>query len=451
MIPESRYIPLASLSINTNNPRFEVTSNQRDAIRTMVEDQEGRLLSLAEDILKKGLNPGDPIFVTSDPSMTNIFFVLEGNRRVTTLKLLENPSLIPAGKPSLSRKFRQLSLHFSRKPIADIPCIVFEKESDADHWIELKHTGQNHGIGTVSWNAQQKARFDEKTKGTSSFALQVLNFLRKNDNVEFAVQSELRKVKISSLQRLVGDPDFRILAGLEVKNSKLVSRLHPAEIQKPLVKVVKDLLNPGFTVKDIYYKQDRLAYLGTFSKDEMPTQKSRLSGYWELASSNNSLQIPVQKQLLEEKHILERIRSRNTLIPRDSQLPIQDTMAMSLYLELKKLDIRTYKASIVASFFSLVEISVFSFFSNKRKLVNYQAQNLSAELELITNNFVQSSQLSSFEAAEIIEVVSAPDFIFRPEVYRKLRYDKAFILDTGSLKKTWDKLENLISLIWRSI
>jgi len=69
----------------------------------MIEDQGDKLSKLADDITNEGLNPGDPIFITKHEKQTKQYNVLEGNRRVTALKLLENPDLIPETNQSPGR------------------------------------------------------------------------------------------------------------------------------------------------------------------------------------------------------------------------------------------------------------------------------------------------------------------------------------------------------------
>jgi hypothetical protein len=262
-----KLIDLTLLNINIENPRFEMVGNQREAIKTMIIDQGEKLIKLAEDITNEGLNPGDPIFITPHKKLTGQYNILEGNRRVTALKLLENPELIPETNKSLLNRFKKLSEKYSKSAIEKIPCVLFNEEKDAEHWIELKHTGQNDGVGTVGWDAQQKARFDERVKGAANYALQIIDFLKKHEAVDEELKKKLGKVKSSSLQRLATDPDFRKLAGIEIKNGKLTTCYEPFEIVKPLSKVASDLLRKDFTVKNIYYKDDRLNYLESFKKN----------------------------------------------------------------------------------------------------------------------------------------------------------------------------------------
>lgn len=96
-----KLIDLSLLNINIENPRFEMVGNQREAIKTMIDDQGDKLTKLATDIVEEGLNPGDPIFVVKHEKKDDQFNILEGNRRATALKLLENPDLIPETKKAL--------------------------------------------------------------------------------------------------------------------------------------------------------------------------------------------------------------------------------------------------------------------------------------------------------------------------------------------------------------
>lgn len=86
-------IKLTSLFVNTENYRFEPLSSQKEAIDKMIEDQEDKLYSLADDIVTNELSPVDLIMVTPSEDV-NKYIVLEGNRRITSLKLLNNPTLI---------------------------------------------------------------------------------------------------------------------------------------------------------------------------------------------------------------------------------------------------------------------------------------------------------------------------------------------------------------------
>jgi|SRR5690554_613640 len=446
-----KLIDLSLLNINIENPRFEMVGNQREAIKTMIDDQGDKLTKLATDIVEEGLNPGDPIFVVKHEKKEDQFNILEGNRRVTALKLLENPDLIPETKKALLNKFRKLSEQYSKSPIDKINCVFFDSEEDAEHWIELKHTGQNDGIGTVSWDAQQKARFDERVKGTSSYALQVIDFLHKESTVEKDIKSKLKDVKSSSLQRLVTDPDFRRVAGIEIKDGKVRTKYEPSEVAKPLTKAVRDLLRKDFTVKDIYYKDDRLNYLETFKKTDLPDKTQELAGNWELISTTRPKKIDPKKAEKTNKKSTALISKRKTIIPKSTIIPISQPRINKIYHELKDLDLSDFENSGAITFRVFIELTLDAYLEifplasvNENSKLSHKLSSVAKDLE--TRKILSKDKLKGAYTASTMK-----DSIFSINTFNAYVHNKDFHPEPESLKKNWDNLEIFFVKIWELI
>ncbi|EKK7733814.1 hypothetical protein PO820_004159, partial [Cronobacter sakazakii] len=137
-------IKISDLMLDVQNSRFsENADGQREAIKVMVENQGQKLIKLARDIAEKGVDPSERMIVIKNDDLEKGFVVKEGNRRVTALKLIENPSL--AQNKTFELLFEKLKK--SRKiKVMDVDCVVFDNE-EYNHWINLKHTGQNEGAG----------------------------------------------------------------------------------------------------------------------------------------------------------------------------------------------------------------------------------------------------------------------------------------------------------------
>ena len=91
-------ILVTKLSLDCSNPRHPQQSTQRDIIRWMTEGTGrigDKLLALARDIASYGLNPAERVMVVADSMKPGEYTVIEGNRRVAAVKLLNNPSLAP--------------------------------------------------------------------------------------------------------------------------------------------------------------------------------------------------------------------------------------------------------------------------------------------------------------------------------------------------------------------
>lgn len=384
---EKKNIPLTSLLVNTENPRYEIVHNQIEAIRKMIEDQDEKLYNLAEDIVKNGLNPTDLIIVVPYEKESKKYIVLEGNRRIVSLKLLNNPHLIPDTNKKLYNKFLKLSEKFEINSITEILCVIFENEKEAYRWVKLKHTGENNGIGTVSWDAQQKARFDAKIEGKASYALQMLEFMKKQSKDKELIK-ELNNVPSSNLERLLSDPDVREIMGISIEQDKLVTALPPDEIIKPMTRIVRDLLRPDFKVKKIYYKEDRQKYLKEFGKDDIPDKTKYLKRKWEI-QSNNPLQDEVQltQPNPTKTKSLPLSTNRNTIIPKSCKLQIGQPRINQIYHELKKLDLRLFCNAAAILLRVFIELSIDYYIENKGINCVDKDKNLSTKLQAVATYY----------------------------------------------------------------
>ncbi|MGB9182352.1 MAG: hypothetical protein WCB68_24190, partial [Pyrinomonadaceae bacterium] len=147
-----RRIPLENLQVDLHNPRYDHRTSQRDTLTTIAHGKREKLINLAEDIVDKGLNPSELIIVTSSEE-PDTFTVLEGNRRIAALKIVLSPSLLGSLNLSKSLVKRYKALHdIAQNSLpTELNCVVLSRE-DANYWIQLKHTGENEGVGVVAWD-----------------------------------------------------------------------------------------------------------------------------------------------------------------------------------------------------------------------------------------------------------------------------------------------------------
>ena len=84
-------IPLSKLRLDLQNPRLDNPESTKDVMLAMLEQQGGKILRLAEDIVEHGLDPSSALIVIPHDEKPDRYVVVEGNRRITALKLLEHP------------------------------------------------------------------------------------------------------------------------------------------------------------------------------------------------------------------------------------------------------------------------------------------------------------------------------------------------------------------------
>lgn len=170
---EIRYFELSELKVDQNNFRLGSFRSQRDAIRAMLTRHKSKLLPLAKDILEVGLSPGEPIWVAPDPESSGKYIVMEGNRRITALKVMNSPAL--ADGTTASDAFRKLGKEFLTKPRREIRATVFESIEAARPWVERRHLNEQSGVGIEWWDpfAQDRSKKDKgKARNRSMVVLE---------------------------------------------------------------------------------------------------------------------------------------------------------------------------------------------------------------------------------------------------------------------------------------
>lgn len=260
----------AELLLDLTNPRFEPTASQREAINALLVDRD-KMLALAGDIVAQGmLNPAESPIVVEE---NGVRVVVEGNRRLTCLKVLANPDL--ADDPKIRAAFERLA----EKGIgpARIDVWVAPSRDAARHWVELRHTGQNGGVGVNPWTTEQQHRFDRKRGTQADRALTFTDGIAGAFAGDKEMTGALRQAKARSLTtigRVIADPDVRAAFGFDLHEGQLVFLYERAAMRRALLRLLRDLA--ANTVGTFMSKDDRRDYTRNAGSDQ-PTKDARLA------------------------------------------------------------------------------------------------------------------------------------------------------------------------------
>lgn len=149
--------PLAvkNLQFDEKNPRFpeSIASGPTEVLlEKFIKDE--RLLEIVDSIGNHDFFHGEPLVVVPIKSKAKEqqYKVVEGNRRLAALKLLNYELKSPSGRLSIvdsvdTAKFRP----------AEVPCIIFSDEEKV-----MRYLGFRHITGVKSWGALQKARYAKR-------------------------------------------------------------------------------------------------------------------------------------------------------------------------------------------------------------------------------------------------------------------------------------------------
>lgn len=154
------------LILDPNNVRLETRSGvpEVDIIQDLFQNEKA--LEIVEGIAQIGyLTHEVPVVVFRGP----IPVVVEGNRRVAALKVIQNPYLVPAFQ---SKVEALVSTIVDRSNLRVIDVLVAPSQEDANQLIAALHTGSRR----VNWSRPRQAKFFQAQldAGKTLFQLKLL-------------------------------------------------------------------------------------------------------------------------------------------------------------------------------------------------------------------------------------------------------------------------------------
>lgn len=148
--PDFKIIPLGQLFLDSHNPRLPKSlqgKNEDEILEYMLLD--GSLIELMLAIGKNDFFPGEQLLVVKLEESEEGYKVVEGNRRLSALKILQEPGLAKVQKSKVEQVMSQVEF----RP-EEIPCLVFDREEDIHNYL-----GYRHITGIKQWKLLEKARY----------------------------------------------------------------------------------------------------------------------------------------------------------------------------------------------------------------------------------------------------------------------------------------------------
>lgn len=490
---QKKLISINKLLLDLNNPRFSNTpDNQRDAIKEMVNIQGSKLAVLAKDIVDYGLDPSASLIVIKDEDGKLI--VAEGNRRLTTLKLLHNPDIIPEN--ATTKKIKSL---MSTNP--DLPtkvdCVIYEfGDDDYEHWVSLLHSGQNNGRGRVEWSAQEKQTYDAR-HGNGSFQHQLLAFIKLEESIHPDIKNRVGQLSITNISRLTGDPYVRECLGINPPSQGILYCYTPKEVLVDKINKLASIMlekdekgKAEFTVDRIRHKKDRADFMEqlefypveqklekpwkvnkpdsysptpTTSVDDKPQitpeptpnqesqtspvqpQNSKLSSTDSVTpSAPSKSETNTQNGAQKSKNLLP---NRKMLVPPSVKLTIPNSKINGVFRELKnRLNFDEQPYSISVMFRVFIELSVGAYIEENSIVLPDKKRGLSDKVIAVSEHLRKAGKINSAED-RTIKAISGTNFKQEGAIQQYI-HNPSMHPDKPALNTLWSNLEPLFKGIW---
>lgn len=263
-----RKLPLSSLVVNQANDRHGELENETAAIAWLFNHREGHMKQLAKDLAESGQLYETPLVFEDDGK----FVVYDGNRRVTCLKLIDNPRRAPNAE--LQKYFSKLKKIAPPNLTEKIDCQVESDRDRIDEILYRRHTGSQAGIGQSAWDDRMKNTFVQRTgKGDGgSVADEIEKAL-----IEAGKWSGKGKIPRSNMNRLLSAEVFRSRAGISFRGG-IFSFTHEVEKSlSALSRIASDLSNKIVVLSDVWDVDGKNKYLDRLDKEGvLPTARDLL-------------------------------------------------------------------------------------------------------------------------------------------------------------------------------
>lgn len=258
-------IDITNIIVNNENARHGKLETEKDAILWLLSNNSGRLESLAKDIAKEGKLYERPLVKKENDK----YVVYDGNRRITCLKLLNNPNYI--GNTAWSSFFETLKKNNKNIP-NKIECDVSDDIQYINELVERRHVGGDTGKGQLKWNREQKENHLILTgqKKVLDFTVFLQDEMKKE-----GLLAETEMLEHSLIKRLFSSNVFRKKIGFILEDEKVSYIIDRMDVLKILLKIHNDMAEGKETLHTLWNNKDKERYLKQLADEGILPEDSK--------------------------------------------------------------------------------------------------------------------------------------------------------------------------------
>jgi hypothetical protein len=445
---EARAIAVTNLLLDPQNPRLpDGLLDQKSVLEAMWAAEGAKTLELAGDIVENHLSPAERLMVLPHPEEPKRFIVLEGNRRLTALRILRNPDLVDGFLTSAAKtRLAGWAQQFAKEPITKVECIVFDTRAEANDWIEKRHSTDQGGASLVGWGSIQKARFAWRQHGKKSPELEILDFVEAHGDLDEVTRARLLHFNLTNLQRLVDDEKVRKRLGITVTDSG-VARSRPAEeVRRALTRVVREIAG-GLKVDQIYRDTDRQRWLDKI-KEDLPLKAGGKQSMGLLADEGDRFLAPAAAQASRAR--VPTTGPRRTLANRACRLNIPTAKTRKIFGELKELALASTPNAAAVLFRVFVELTVDHYIQEHGVAVGGK-DGLAKRLKACAEHLFANGRIrKNVRAAVIAAANSSKSQPLNTDVvtFQQWVHNDQLQPAAADLRASWDNLEPFFEAVW---
>ncbi len=443
---------LTALDLWRENPRLLYSQKDEQAcISKLMEDK--RFSVLLEDIATNGLGI-TPIVVT--PVDTR-WVVMDGNRRVAAMKLLDDIGLCPSELSGVAKSIENLSRRHKKKLSSKVDCYVSEDEDAIAKHLMVTHNGQQGGLGQVPWNSLLQAIFSKNNnvRSTSAAAYRLLELAQTYGyqiNEDYPITT-LGRFPIKSFCQQIGITyPTSLNKSLEVKSKKqnAVDALleFVSDVGEKRISVSTSSDKPSAREKEYRdkYLEDLVSKHSSKPNTEKSGGKRGESDTEKLTDGKDSNEKPTPKPTPKPTY------TRKKFIPakRFTTVPINYTKEYNIFADMAKLKSEECPVACI------VMLRVF-FEATLKKTIEtiggiWRASDLAKNTEFLAYRLFELNAINKPLRDKVVKISGKEQTLsnafFSVKTIQAMLHSEHFHPDKKSVNHFWDDLDQFLSTCW---
>jgi hypothetical protein len=224
---EVQWVPLNQLRLDSRNPRLREgmeNASQAELLSELATEYE--LQDLGRSLADNGYFSEEPLVAVKDRGKT--WTIVEGNRRLAALQLLENPGTAPK---DIRPQWVELSQN-RQKRVTVVPILEYEKRNEVTPYLGFRHI-----TGVMQWRPYQKARYIAQLVEDNELTfLQIARIigsraptvrehyvaytLARQARDQMSIDTTYAEASFGVLRRSLSDPNIRDFIGLQLDQTE---------------------------------------------------------------------------------------------------------------------------------------------------------------------------------------------------------------------------------------
>jgi hypothetical protein len=462
-------VPINDILLDISNARIRAGQDQNDCISRILR-KEDQLFALMQDIAQNGLTTM-PILV--QPTGDGKWVVKDGNRRVTALKLLNEPEKCPQDR--LKSRIQAIRKKYLSNISSEVDVLSSENKEAIIKEVLARHDGGADGAGQLDWSAYLRTVYLLNNGHPAEYK-------RPGQYAFWAEQQGIAvddTFPISALQRFFTVENLELL-GFKIKDDQLIACIAPEAAKKIAQTVINAFQTGERKTDDVRSPEQATAYIAMVrttvglvnaSPTEQPQTRSPTSktaslslepraDEFTLQSSNgntNSSQntstpdlptttpLPPRSVPSPKSASWDRIRVFSGRSPNIS-VPQTESKAYTIVAELRLINVKETPLAAALLLRSLIEISD----ENFRRIHHRPDKNKLAKNVLASATFMRDSAMLDSGQFDMVSRLTGngQDSLLQIETLQKIVHRDTHHPNYQLINTFWDNVACFVRACW---